>query len=153
MQDVDSIVSRALAAFRAAGDGASLENAKARFLGKAGELTALQSTLKSAPAGERKTLGAKFNAAKREIEEALEARRAELAQQQLEARLSGQALDVTLPARGSYGQFREFVGAVLKQMPVASLDGLRFERKRPVDTQLDGQLRLTIYARPPGELP
>ena len=101
MEDFGAIVTRALAAFRAAGDGASLENAKARFVGKAGELTALQSTLKSAPAAERKSLGAKFNAAKREIEEALEARRAELAQQKLEARLSGQALDVTLPARGS----------------------------------------------------
>src|SRR5918999_1145258 len=92
---------RALAAFRAAGDAASLENAKARFLGKAGELTALQSTLKSAAPEERKALGAKFNAAKREIEEALEARRAELADARLAARLSEQALDVTLPARGS----------------------------------------------------
>ncbi len=100
MQDVDSIVSRALAAFRAAGDAASLENAKARYLGKSGELTALQSTLKSAPPEERKTLGAKFNAAKREIEEALEARRAELAQEKLATRLSAQSLDVTLPARG-----------------------------------------------------
>jgi phenylalanyl-tRNA synthetase alpha chain len=100
LQDVDSIVSRALAAFRAAGDAASLENAKARYLGKSGELTALQSTLKSAPAEERKTLGAKFNAAKREIEEALEARRAELAQEKLATRLSTQSLDVTLPARG-----------------------------------------------------
>ena len=101
MRDLDSIVSRALAAFRAAGDAASLENAKARFLGKAGELTALQSTLKSAPAEGRKALGAKFNAAKRDIEEALEARRAELASEKLAARLSEEALDVTLPARGS----------------------------------------------------
>ena len=100
MQDVDSIVSRALAAFRAAGDAASLENAKARYLGKSGELTALQSTLKSAAPEERKSLGAKFNAGKRVIEEALEARRAELAQEKLAARLSGQSLDVTLPARG-----------------------------------------------------
>jgi phenylalanyl-tRNA synthetase alpha chain len=100
LQDVDSIVSRALAAFRAAGDAAALENAKARYLGRSGELTALQSTLKSAPADERKALGTKFNAAKREIEEALEARRAELAQEKLATRLSEQSLDVTLPARG-----------------------------------------------------
>jgi type IV pilus assembly PilO-like protein len=72
----------------------------------------------------------------------------------LERRSSGLwAYRVTLPARGSYGQFREFVGAVLKNMPIASLDGLRFERKKAVETQLEGQLRLTIYARPPGDLP
>jgi phenylalanyl-tRNA synthetase alpha chain len=101
LQDVEAIVSRALAALRAASDAASLENAKARFIGKAGELTALQSTLKSAPPEERKALGARFNAAKREIEDALEARRAELAQDKLAARLSEEALDVTLPARGA----------------------------------------------------
>jgi hypothetical protein len=58
---------------------------------------------------------------------------------------------VTLPARGSYGQFRNFVGAVLKNVPIASLDAMRFERKKAVDSQLEGQLRLTIYARPPGD--
>jgi len=99
--DLEGIVSRALAAFGAAGDAASLENAKARFIGKSGELTALQSTLKSLTPEERKQFGAKFNAAKQRIEEALEARRGELADQKLAARLSEQALDVTLPARGA----------------------------------------------------
>lgn len=72
----------------------------------------------------------------------------------LERRPSGLwAYRVTLPARGSYAQFRDFVGGVLKAMPIASLDALRFERKKAAETQLEGQLRLTIYARPPGEFP
>jgi phenylalanyl-tRNA synthetase alpha chain len=98
--DLDGIVSRALAAFRAAGDAASLENAKARFLGKQGELTALQGTLKSASPEERKSLGARFNAAKQSIEAGLQARRDDLANEKLNARLAEEALDVTLPARG-----------------------------------------------------
>jgi phenylalanyl-tRNA synthetase alpha chain len=101
LQDADSdlsgIVDRALAAFRAAGDVASLENAKARFLGKGGELSAFRPT--GSP-DERKAQGAKFNAAKQQIESALEARRAELADAKLNARLGEEALDVTLPARG-----------------------------------------------------
>jgi len=95
--DLEGLVSRARAAFRAARDAASLENAKARFLGKGGELAAFR------PGGspeERKAQGAKFNAAKQKIEEALEARRAELADEKLNARLAEEALDVTLPARG-----------------------------------------------------
>jgi phenylalanyl-tRNA synthetase alpha chain len=100
LQDLDGIVSRALAAFRAAGDAASLENAKARFVGKAGELTALQATLKSLTPDERREFGAKFNGAKQKIEAALEARRGELAEEKLNARLSEEALDVTLPGRG-----------------------------------------------------
>ncbi len=98
--DLDGIVSRALAAFRAAGDAATLENAKARFLGKSGELTALQSTLKSLSPEQRKEFGLKFNAAKQQIESALEARRDEIEEQKLAKRLSEEALDVTLPGRG-----------------------------------------------------
>ena len=45
--------------------------------------------------------GAAFNGAKQRIEQALEARRGELASEKLAARLSEQALDVTLPARGA----------------------------------------------------
>jgi phenylalanyl-tRNA synthetase alpha chain len=100
LDDLQGIVSRALAAFSAAGDAASLENAKARFIGKAGELTALQSTLKALSPEERREFGAKFNAAKQSIEQALEARRGELADRKLAERLSEQSLDVTLPARG-----------------------------------------------------
>jgi phenylalanyl-tRNA synthetase alpha chain len=100
LQDLDSIVSRALAAFSAAGDAASLENAKARFLGKSGELTALQRGLKSLSPEERKSFGERFNGAKQAIEAALEARRAALADAQLSARLAEEALDVTLPGRG-----------------------------------------------------
>ena len=100
MQDLDAIVSRALADFASAGDPALLENAKAKYLGKAGELTAFQSTLKSAPPEQRRELGQKFNAAKQKIEAVLEARRGELADAKLSARLAEQALDPTLPGRG-----------------------------------------------------
>src|SRR5262245_2120887 len=58
------------------------------------------------------------------------------------------AYRVTLPVRGSYGQIRQFVGRVLKAMPIASVDAVRFERKRAADTQLEAQVRLTIYFRP-----
>jgi phenylalanyl-tRNA synthetase alpha chain len=97
LQELDGIVSRALAAFSAAGDAASLENAKARFRG---ELSAFQSTLKSLSPEAKRTAGAAFNGAKQKIEAALEARRAELADAKLAARLAEEALDVTLPGRG-----------------------------------------------------
>jgi phenylalanyl-tRNA synthetase alpha chain len=97
LSDLDGLVSRALAAFSAAGDAAFLENEKARFRG---ELSAFQKTLGSLPAENRKAAGLAFNTAKQKIEAALEARRAELAGAKLSARLAEDALDVTLPARG-----------------------------------------------------
>ncbi len=58
---------------------------------------------------------------------------------------------ITLPIRGTYQQIREFVGATLKNMPTASLDALRFERKRIGDAQLEAQVRMTMYFRPGNE--
>ena len=67
----------------------------------------------------------------------------------LERRVSGLwAYRVTLPVRGSYSQVRGFAGAVLTKMPVASIDGLRFERKKSADAQLDAQFRITIHFQP-----
>ena len=94
---LDAIVARALAQFAAAPDAAALENAKARYLGKGGELAAFRP---SGTAEERRMAGAAFNAAKQRVEAALEARRAALADAKLNARLGEEALDVTLPARG-----------------------------------------------------
>jgi Tfp pilus assembly protein PilO len=71
----------------------------------------------------------------------------------LERRTEGLwAYRVTLPVRGSYGQFRQFLASVLADMPIASLDALRFERKRAADTQLEAQVRLTLHARPAGDV-
>jgi len=97
LSDLDGLVSRALAAFSEAGDAASLENEKARFRA---DLSAFQKTLGSLPAEDRKAAGAAFNGAKQKIEAALEARRVELADAKLSARLAEDALDVTLPPRG-----------------------------------------------------
>jgi phenylalanyl-tRNA synthetase alpha chain len=99
LHDLDGIVARAVADFASAADPAALENAKARYLGKGGELSALQGTLKTLAAEERKAFGQNFNSAKQRIESALEARRAELADGRLAARLAEEALDVTLPGR------------------------------------------------------
>jgi hypothetical protein len=84
------------------------------------------------------------------------AARLELAQGEyrLERRAAGLwSYRVTLPVRGSYPQVRDFLSAVLKDMPTASIEALRFERKKAADAQLEAQLRLTLYARPSGDSP
>ncbi len=63
------------------------------------------------------------------------------------------AYRMNLPVRGSYAQLREFLGALLNDMPIASVEALRFERKRSVETQLDAQVRVTLYVRPSAEKP
>ena len=100
MLNLEDIVARALAEFSAAGEPSALENAKAGYLGKTGELTALLKTLGKVAPDERKTAGAAINVAKEKLEAALDARRAALADAKMQARLAEEALDVSLPGRG-----------------------------------------------------
>ncbi|HEX5683890.1 MAG TPA: phenylalanine--tRNA ligase subunit alpha [Ideonella sp.] len=99
MNDLDQLVGAAQADFAAAGTPAELENAKARFLGKAGRVTELLKGLATLTADEKKTRGAEINQTKQRIEAALNARRQALADAELEAQLKAEALDVTLPGR------------------------------------------------------
>jgi phenylalanyl-tRNA synthetase alpha chain len=99
MNDLDAMQAQAAADFAAAPTAAELENAKARYLGKAGRVTELLKGLAALPPEEKKSRGAEINRLKAGIEAALQARRDSLAQAELEAQLKAQALDVTLPGR------------------------------------------------------
>jgi phenylalanyl-tRNA synthetase alpha chain len=99
MSDLDSRGSAAEADCGAAVTPADLENAKARFLGKAGRVTELLKTLGALSIEEKKARGAEINATKLLIESALNARRQALADAELHAQLKSEALDVTLPGR------------------------------------------------------
>ena len=100
MQDVDAIVKEALAAFAGADDADKLEQVKARYLGKSGALTQLLKGLSKLPAVERPAFGSRVNAAKETLEAAIVDRRARIQSRKLEARLTEETLDVTLPGRG-----------------------------------------------------
>ena len=99
MADLQNLPSEAQRAFEAASDSPSLEDAKARFLGKAGLLTEHLKLLAKMAPDDRKAAGVEINRVKSEIEAALQQRRDSLAHAQLHLRLSQEAIDVTLPGR------------------------------------------------------
>jgi phenylalanyl-tRNA synthetase alpha chain len=100
MQELDKLVADALALFSGINDADALEQAKARYLGKTGALTEQLKGLGKLSAAERPAAGARINAAKQALEEALHAQRELIASQALEARLAEESIDVTLPGRG-----------------------------------------------------
>ncbi|HEY4319489.1 MAG TPA: phenylalanine--tRNA ligase subunit alpha [Herbaspirillum sp.] len=100
MNPLEQLVAQAQSDFAAAADAAALENAKARYLGKTGQITEQMKGLGKLAPDERKVQGAVINAAKEQIETALNARRDAMANAQLQARLNAEAIDVTLPGRG-----------------------------------------------------
>ena len=99
MEELEKIISDARVPIDAAATLADLEQAKARFLGKSGTLTALLKTLGKLSAEERPRAGAAINAAKERVEALVASRRDAILAAELDARLAGEAIDVTLPGR------------------------------------------------------
>ena len=99
MQNLDQIAQEASAAFAATDDPDTLEQIKARYLGKSGQITELLKGLGKLPPEEKKTAGAEINRAKQAIEEALNSRREAIRLLALEAKLAEESLDITLPGR------------------------------------------------------
>ncbi|MGM0631946.1 MAG: phenylalanine--tRNA ligase subunit alpha [Pseudomonadota bacterium] len=99
MADTVTLLQEALDAVREAADERSLEQVRVDYLGKKGQLTALLKTLGKLPAEERPRAGEAINQAKREVQDAIEARKQVLADVALEQQLAGETVDVTLPGR------------------------------------------------------
>jgi phenylalanyl-tRNA synthetase alpha chain len=96
-----TLIDEAGALLDAATDANSLANAKARFLGKDGLLTARLKALGSLSPEARSVQGKALNQIKQAIEAKLALRQKALEQAELDARLSQESIDVTLPGRGA----------------------------------------------------
>lgn len=99
-QSLDDLILQAKDKFALATDSASLENEKAKFLGKNGVITGFMKGLAQLPPDQKKAEGARINRAKQEIETWLNARREQFARDELNQRLAAETIDVTLPGRG-----------------------------------------------------
>lgn len=96
---IDSIKQAALAAAEAAQTVQELGEVRVRYLGKSGEMTALMKGLGALSKEERPEMGKVLNAARAEIEAALDAKTAVAREREKNARLAAEAVDVTLPGR------------------------------------------------------
>jgi phenylalanyl-tRNA synthetase alpha chain len=94
---IDAIRNEAEAAIAAAGSSAELEEARIRFLGRKAELPQLLRSVRDLPAEERGAVGKAGNQTRQAIEARLEARAAALESAELDDRLTGDEIDVTLP--------------------------------------------------------
>lgn len=98
--NLDSLLSEAISLFNGIDDAVELEQAKARYLGRKGDLTELLKGLGKLSPEERPAMGSRINQAKETLEAALNLRRDAIQKKKLEAQLVEETLDVTLPGRG-----------------------------------------------------
>ena len=101
MSSIAELLSQAETAVRAAEDLAALDAVRVQFLGKKGLFTAQLREVGKLPAAEIPAAGKAINDAKSSLAAAIDARREALEARRLAAQLAADALDVTLPGRGT----------------------------------------------------
>ncbi len=100
MENLADLLVQANADIQSAMDPAGLDGVRVRYLGKQGALTAQLKGLGKLSAEERPQAGKAINEAKRALQAVLGERKQALARAQLDVRLEGERIDVTLPGRG-----------------------------------------------------
>ncbi len=99
MPSLEDLRARTMTALTDAADEPALEAVRLAAVGKKGEISLKMRELGRMEPAERQSAGAALNALKDEIDAALRARKAALADAVLDERLRSEWLDVTLPAR------------------------------------------------------
>ena len=110
---------RALEALGAAQDSTQLETARQSLFGKKSELTQLLRGMGALAPDERPRVGQSVNQTRDRLEAELLARRAQLERAEMDARLAGETIDVTLPA-----------------------PPINFGRRHPITQTLDDMIRI-----------
>lgn len=95
-------ISQTLTAITSAANLKALEDLRIQHLGQNGDITKQLQNLGKLPPEERKTAGAQLNQLKTQLQTALTARKEELEEAELSAKLAEDAVDVTLPADPTY---------------------------------------------------
>jgi phenylalanyl-tRNA synthetase alpha chain len=97
MDDPQQVTEAGLGEIAAAAAPDALEQVRIKYLGRQGLVTGLMRGLGALPADERRDAGARFNALKDTIGDAISARAAELGRAALSGRLAAERADATLP--------------------------------------------------------
>lgn len=99
--DIQDLSAGAQAAIAAAADLRALEELRVRYLGRKGEVTEKLKSIGAIAAEQRRDYGRQLNLLKKEIRQQLQNRRAALEERGRAAGIARDAVDVTLPGRGT----------------------------------------------------
>jgi len=98
-QELAKLVKEAESAVKATDNLQALDQVRVNYLGKKGSITAQMKNLGKLSAEERPKVGQIINQAKQAVLAAIEARKADLEAEKLNAQLANETIDVTLPGR------------------------------------------------------
>ena len=98
-EKLEQIRNAAIEVLEKAADMNALEEARIKFLGKKGEMTAAMKEMRNLSAEERPAIGALANEIRTNIEKHIDEKKSELAAKLEEAKLKAEVIDVTMPGR------------------------------------------------------
>ena len=98
MTDLETLKTEALGRIANAPDPAALEVLRVEFLGKQGSISGLMKTLGKMTPEERQTEAPKIQGLRGDVADAIAAKKEQLDEAELQARLASEVLDLTLPA-------------------------------------------------------
>lgn len=148
MSDISGLEREIIGALDAARDEASLEAVRVGALGKKGSVSELLKTLGAMSPDERKVQGPLINGLRDRVSEAIAARKSALGDETLNAKLSSERIDVTLPARPEPRGSIHPVSQVLDEITAIFAD-LGFAIAEGPDVELDDN-NFTRLNMPPG---
>ena len=125
-EQLELLARESLEAVAAAADVAALDALRVKYLGKKGALTAILKQMGKLSAEERPAMGQLANSVRAELESALDARRVELEEAELNAQLAAEALDVTLPGKRVHGGHKHPMDVVIDELKEIFI-GMGFE--------------------------
>ncbi|MDG2286790.1 MAG: phenylalanine--tRNA ligase subunit alpha, partial [Alphaproteobacteria bacterium] len=99
MQDAESLRDELIGAVEAAGGLDALEELRVSALGRKGRITEMMKGLGALDPDQRREAGQALNRLKDEVANAIDARKATMADAELDARLLSERIDVSLPPR------------------------------------------------------
>lgn len=147
LEELERLNKEALAQLAAASSGQDLDNWYKQTLGRKGSIQLLTRKVGSLAAEERPIFGRNVNVAKKALQQAYEARAQAVKLAELEARLSAEAIDVTLPGRSQpQGRLHPITQTMRDIYRIFGDMGFQVYRSRDVETD---QVNFELLNFPP----
>ncbi len=131
-----SITTRAKTAIEGAENLVMLEAARVELLGKKSELSAIMKKMGGLSPDERKEIGQVANSARADIEAMIEGRKAALTAAEIEAKMTNERIDVTMPGRKVEMGGRHPLNIVLDELKEIFI-GMGYEIAEGPEVELD----------------
>ena len=150
MENLQALTAEALQLIGNTEDLAVLDQVRVDYLGKKGQITALLKTLGKLSNEDRPAAGAKINAAKEQVQAAIQERKAQLEREALADKLATEAIDVTLGGRhNSRGGLHPITQTIARIEAIFTAVGYRVSQGPEIEDDYHNFEALNIPAHHP----